>query len=102
MGYPIYFDMEDASTIGSDYAAMATAFCDKIKAAGYVPGVYANKTWFNEKLTASCFGSWTKWVAEWNASKGLTYTGLSNFTSGNGMWQFSDYGTVPGINSKSS
>lgn len=100
VGYPIYFDMEDASTIGSDYAAMATAFCDKIKAAGYVPGVYANKTWFNEKLTASCFDSWTKWVAEWNASKGLTYTGLSNFTSGNGMWQFSDYGTVPGINSK--
>ena len=29
VGYPIYFDMEDASTIGSDYAAMATAFCEQ-------------------------------------------------------------------------
>ena len=97
LGYPVYFDMEDASTIGSDYAAMATAFCDKIKAAGYVPGIYANKSWFTTKLTASCFNNWTKWVAEWNASSGLTYKGLSNFTSGNGMWQFSDYGKVPGI-----
>lgn len=97
LGYPVYFDMEDASTIGSDYAAMATAFCDKIKAAGYVPGIYANKSWFTTKLTASCFNNWTKWVAEWNASNGLTYKGLSNFTSGNGMWQFSDYGKVPGI-----
>ena len=97
LGYPVYFDMEDASTVGSDYAAMATAFCDKIKAAGYVPGIYANKSWFTTKLTASCFNNWTKWVAEWNASSGLTYKGLSNFTSGNGMWQFSDYGKVPGI-----
>ena len=97
LGYPVYFDMEDASTIGSDYAAMATAFCNKIKAAGYVPGIYANKSWFTTKLTASCFNNWTKWVAEWNASNGLTYKGLSNFTSGNGMWQFSDYGKVPGI-----
>lgn len=100
VGYPVYYDMEDKSTIGSDYAAMATTFCDKIKAAGYIPGVYANKSWFNEKLTASCFNNWTKWVAEWNTTIGLTYSGLSNFTSGNGMWQFSDYGTVPGINSK--
>lgn len=100
VSYPIYFDMEDASTIGSDYAAMATAFCKKIEAAGYTPGIYANKSWFTTKLTASCFNNWTKWVAEWNASKGLTYSALSDFSSGNGMWQFSDYGTVPGINSK--
>lgn len=100
VGYPVYFDMEDASTANSDHAAMAQTFCDKIKAAGYTPGIYANKSWFTSKLTAGCFNNWTKWVAEWNASKGLTYSGLSNFTSGNGMWQFSDYGTVPGINSR--
>ena len=100
LAYPVYFDMEDASTANSDHAAIATTFCDKIKAAGYTPGIYANKSWFTSKLTASCFNNWTKWVAEWNASSGLTYSGLSNFTSGNGMWQFSDYGSVPGINSK--
>ena len=97
LGYPIYFDMEDASTIGSDYAAIAKTFCNKIEAAGYEVGIYANKSWFNDRLTDPCFNNWTKWVAEWNASSGLTYSGLSNFTSGNGMWQFSDYGSVPGV-----
>lgn len=29
--YPVYFDMEDNSTIGSDYAAIAQTFCDTIK-----------------------------------------------------------------------
>ena len=97
LGYPIYFDMEDASTIDSDHAAIVKTFCNKIEAAGYEVGIYANKSWFNDRLTDSCFNNWTKWVAEWNASSGLTYSGLSNFTSGNGMWQFSDYGSVPGV-----
>ena len=97
LGYPIYFDMEDASTIDSDHAAIAKTFCSKIEAAGYEVGIYANKSWFNDRLTDPCFNNWTKWVAEWNASSGLTYSGLSDFTSGNGTWQFSDYGSVPGV-----
>lgn len=97
LGYPIYFDMEDASTINSDHVAIAKTFCNKIEAAGYEVGIYSNKSWFNNRLTDPCFNNWTKWVAEWNASSGLTYDGLSNFTSGNGMWQFSDYGSVPGV-----
>lgn len=97
VSYPIYFDMEDASTLNSDHAAIATTFCNKIEAAGYVAGVYSSTSWFNDRLTDSCFNNWTKWVAQWNASSGLTYSGLSDFSSGNGMWQFSDYGSVPGI-----
>ena len=96
---PVYFDMEDSSTIGSDYAAIAKAFCSKIQSAGYGVGVYASKNWWETRLTDACFNSWSKWVAEWNASQGLTYSGLSDFESGNGMWQFSDYGSVPGISS---
>ncbi|BAK44097.1 subtilisin-like serine protease [Eggerthella sp. YY7918] len=100
LSYPVYFDMEDGSTIGSNYAAIASTFCSKIEAAGYSVGIYANKNWFTNYLTDSCFNKWTKWVAEWNATSGLTYDGLSNFASGNGMWQFSDYGKVPGINAR--
>lgn len=97
LAYPVYFDMEDKSTQNSNLAAIAQTFCNKIESAGYQVGIYANKAWFNELLTDKCFNNWTKWVAEWNASSGLTYKGLSNFTSGNGMWQFSDYGSVPGV-----
>ena len=97
VSYPVYFDMEDVSTLNSDHAAIATTFCNKIEAAGYVAGVYSSTSWFNDRLTDPCFSNWTKWVAQWNASIGLTYDGLSDFSSGNGMWQFSDYGSVPGI-----
>ena len=98
LGYPVYFDMEDQDIIdGGNYAAVATTFCNKIEAAGYEAGIYSSTSWFNNRLTDSCFNNWTKWVAQWNASSGLTYDGLSNFTSGNGMWQFSDYGSIPGI-----
>ena len=72
VSYPIYFDMEDASTLNSDHAAIATTFCNKIEAAGYVAGVYSSTSWFNDRLTDSCFNNWTKWVAQWNASSGLT------------------------------
>ena len=99
LGYPIYFDMEDVTTLNSDHAAIATAFCNKVEAAGYVAGIYSSASWFNDRLTDSCFSNWTKWVAQWNASSGLTYKGLADFSSGNGMWQFSDYGSVPGISS---
>ena len=97
---PIYFDMEDRSTIGSDYASLASTFCSRIQAAGYTPGVYANSDWWLNKLTDPCFNNWEKWVAEWNASVGLTCSRFSDFTTNGAMWQFSDYGKVAGINGR--
>ena len=97
---PIYFDMEDRSTIGSDYASLASTFCSRVQAAGYTPGVYANSDWWLNKLTAPCFNNWEKWVAEWNASVGLTCSRFSDFTTNGAMWQFSDYGKVAGINGR--
>ena len=43
---PIYYDMEDKAMDGSDYAALAATFCNKVEAAGYKVGVYASKTWW--------------------------------------------------------
>ena len=41
--YPVYFDMEDKSTLpySANFGAIASAFCSKISAAGYPVGVYA-------------------------------------------------------------
>ena len=94
---PVFLDMEDSSTLGSDYAAIATAFCNTISNAGYKPGVYASASWWNSYLTASCFSGWVKWVAQWNANSGLTCSGFSSFSNSSNFWQFSDYGSVPGI-----
>ncbi len=49
--YPLYYDIEDKSQITElntrTRTDMVHAFCGAIRAAGYVPGVYANPSWFN-------------------------------------------------------
>ena len=97
LAFPVYFDMEDSKMVGKNYAAIAQAFFDKLTAAGYPVGTYANLSWWNKHLTSPVFDKYSKWVAAYNASIGLTYAPMSNFSEGNGIWQFSDYGSVPGI-----
>ncbi len=58
--------------------------------------MYANSDWWLNKLTDPCFNNWEKWVAEWNASVGLTCSRFSDFTTSGAMWQFSDYGKSRG------
>ncbi|WP_165044062.1 GBS Bsp-like repeat-containing protein [Adlercreutzia sp. ZJ138] len=94
---PIYLDLEDNRIAGADLAATATTFCSTIQSAGYIPGVYSSAYWWNNKLTEPCFDSWMKWVAEWNASIGLTCGRFADFPNSNSVWQFSDYGSVSGI-----
>lgn len=100
LAFPVYFDMEDSKMVGKNYAAIAQAFFDKLTAAGYPVGTYANLSWWNKRLTSPVFDKYSKWVAAYNASIGLTYAPMSNFSEGNGIWQFSDYGSVPGISGR--
>ncbi len=87
--YPIYFDMEDDSTIGCDLGAIAETFCSTIKNAGYAVGVYANLNWWNNYLTDARFSQWHRWVAQYNSE--------CNYTGSYAMWQYSSSGSVPGI-----
>ena len=100
LAFPVYFDMEDSKMVGKNYAAIAQAFFDKLTAAGYPVGTYANLSWWNKRLTSPVFDKYSKWVAAYNASIGLTYAPMLNFSEGNGIWQFSDYGSVPGISGR--
>ena len=100
LAFPVYFDMEDSKMVGKNYAAIAQAFFDKLTAAGYPVGTYANLSWWNTRLTSPVFDKYSKWVAAYNASIGLTYAPMSNFSEGNGVWQFSDYGSIPGISGR--
>ena len=100
LAFPVYFDMEDSKMVGKNYAAIAQAFFDTLTAAGYPVGTYANLSWWNKRLTSPVFDKYSKWVAAYNASIGLTYAPMSNFSEGNGVWQFSDYGSIPGISGR--
>ena len=92
--YPVYYDMEDDSTLGTSASLkgqMAQTFCDKVSAAGYQVGIYANKNWWTNYLTDSRFDnpSWSKWVAQYNDV--CDYEGDYN------IWQCTSSGSVDGI-----
>ncbi|MGF0031905.1 GH25 family lysozyme [Bariatricus sp. SGI.154] len=89
LSYPVYFDMEDNSTIGSDLNAIAQTFCSTIKNAGYAVGVYANLDWWNNYLTDTRFSQWYRWVAQWSSA--------CNYTGEYALWQYSAIGSVDGI-----
>lgn len=93
---PVYYDLEDNSIIAngrqSGIASRAQVFCNRISAAGYKPGIYANLNWFNNILTDPVFksSSWDHWIAQYNSQ--CDYTGNYSF------WQYKSNGKVPGIN----
>lgn len=91
LSYPVYLDLEDDSTINTNHGAIAQTFLNKITAAGYRGGVYANLNWWNNYLTSSVFNnaSWSKWVAQYNYE--CNYTGTYD------MWQCTSSGSVNGI-----
>ena len=98
---PVYLDLEDNSIKDTDHAAIATAFCNTISAAGYTPGIYASASWFKNILTDPCFSNngWSIWTAQYwygqryDASLGLGPEYPAKFD----CWQYSILSTVPGI-----
>lgn len=66
------------------------AFCEKIKAAGYTPLVYANKSMLTSDLYASEISSkYPVWLAH--------YTSSSDYKGDYSFWQYTEKGSVAGI-----
>lgn len=98
ISYPIFIDSEYANgsrtgrADGLDKAtrtAVCRAFCETIKSAGYTPGVYASKSWLNDKLDAGQLSSYKIWLAH--------YTGQTDYTGKYDLWQHTAKGSVNGI-----
>ncbi|MCR5034828.1 MAG: hypothetical protein K6B42_05340 [Clostridia bacterium] len=90
---PVYYDLEDKTVSKASNATirkMATVFCNKLTLEGYRAGVYANLSWWNQKLSG--FGTYDKWIAQWNSN--CTYSGTYYF------WQCSSSGAVGGISGR--
>ena len=91
--YPVYYDLEEDAIrkklSKTEIANIAKTFCNKLSAKGYTVGIYANKDWFTNYLTDSCFNNSTKWVAQYNT--------VCNYQGKYDMWQCSSTGRVPGI-----
>ncbi len=94
LAYPIFIDTE-ASGGRADKIDKATrtavvnAFCQTVVSAGYKPGIYASKSWFEDKLNMGSVASCKNWLALYSASP----TDKGRYD----MWQYSDKGKISGI-----
>ena len=98
ISYPIFIDSEYANGSHSGRAdgldkatrtAVCKAFCETVKSAGYTPGVYASKSWLNNKLDAGQLSSYKIWLAH--------YTGQTDYSGKYDLWQHTAKGSVSGI-----
>ncbi len=90
VSFPVAFDMEDdvqAALSREQLAAIANAFGETIKAAGYYPMIYANDYWLANRLDISLM-NYPVWVARYSAKP--VYQNPV-------MWQASSTGRVNGI-----
>lgn len=97
--YPVAFDWElpvstDESfrvqdVKGEDAAKYGAAFCKEIEAAGYTPIVYTNKYSAYEFFDLDQWKAYDFWYAEYHEQPSFYYDCR--------MWQYTDEGTVPGI-----
>ncbi len=98
LAYPIFIDTENASNgrangLGvSARTAVCKAFCRTVQNGGYKAGVYASKSWFNNKLNTSSLNKYCIWVAQYNST--LTYSGKRD------LWQYTSSGSVNGISGR--
>lgn len=90
---PVYFDMEtdDQRALSATTATtIAREFCETIEANGYYAGIYCDKFFARDELKATELSDYHFWIAQY--ANACTYDGAY------GMWQYSDKGSVPGIN----
>lgn len=87
--YPVFFDMEEKKQIDllntDTRTKMAIAFCEKIKKAGFKPGIYANPSFMeNYYHKNQLVGKYDIWLAHWTNSPDKP----SKYNYGQTMWQW--------------
>jgi GH25 family lysozyme M1 (1,4-beta-N-acetylmuramidase) len=95
--FPVVYDFEEIAGVNSRAAHLsktqvtenATAFCERIAAAGYTPMIYANPGWFIHEMEMSQLEKYDKWIAQYYDAPFFPY----KFT----LWQYSDSGKIAGI-----
>jgi GH25 family lysozyme M1 (1,4-beta-N-acetylmuramidase) len=95
---PVFVDSERVSGIGradnlirEQRTKCVRAFCAGLQAAGVPAGIYASDSWMSEQLDMDKL-PFSLWVAAWGASRPRHEDYV--------LWQYSNSGSIPGINGK--
>ena len=90
--YPIYYDIEEKSLFSKGKkltSDIAKNFCKIMESKGYLCGIYASLSYFNNYFTDDVKKKFTIWVAQYNTH--CDYKGDYK------IWQKSSHGSVSGI-----
>lgn len=98
---PVFFDFEydtidyakkQGVTLGRQaFNDHTVAFCEAVKAAGYIPGTYYNLDYKNRFVDMERLGGYVQWYAQYNPT--ASWTGYD-------IWQYSSNYTIPGQTGK--
>lgn len=92
---PLAIDYEEQKIVdaydGAHHAAVIQAFCERVRSYGYEPMLYANLSTLN-KIPHDQIAQYRIWVAQYNATNNYAYE--------YDIWQYTDDGTVQGLNQK--
>lgn len=93
LDFPAVLDFEEPSQqlnlTNEERTAIAIAFLEEVKRAGYYPMLYTNRSWAVGYLNMDELKDYEIWLAEWFPKP--SYSG--DF----GIWQYTAYGSVSGI-----
>ncbi len=95
--YPVVFDWEEMTSVQARTDEMnmllltscALAFCQTVEEAGYRAGIYFNQAYGYQQLNLPSLQDYVFWLAQYEDAPTFVY----DFQ----MWQYSNEGTVPGI-----
>lgn len=97
ISYPVAFDMEyvenDTARVEnlskSEKTAIAKAFLDTVKNAGYTPMIYGNKEWLIKRIDMSKLTAYDVWLSQ--------QTDVPDYPYRFSMWQYTKSATIDGI-----
>lgn len=98
--FPVAYDLEEYPASGARTEGLtgeqatknAAAFCRKIEEAGYLPAVYTNADWASGMYDLESLSPTLIWYADYREAPSLA--------GGFSMWQYSEKGTLPGVESR--
>ena len=88
---PVYYDVEDVQIKNVNWNITCKTFCEAIKKAGYIPGIYLSKSMLGK--IAEVKNNYTLWVASWGSNNGRIPSNKESYD----MWQYTSKGQVNGI-----
>ena len=98
LSIPAYIDLEENS-YGYISKTVAKAFCEEIKKAGFIPGIYTFESYYRNFLNGIDSIGASLWIARYGTNNGQKQTKARIGVPIDG-WQYTSNGSIPGVSTR--